>query len=1182
MRAPTYRVLNLLLGVALALVGSPDVRADDTEIFVSQSGAGTGVQPNILFVLDTSGSMGEDVVTQVPYDPATTYTGACDPTRVYWRSGSGNPPSCSFSNQWFAGTQMKCNAALLALNNAGYTPASYRARMWRNGFTSGTRIWDLMRDTEHNQPVECQADAGIHGNGVSLTALWARNGTASPNQWTSLPANQISWSSTNQYLFYKGNYLNWRENFSTIVQTRLEVVQNVATTLLQSITGVNVGLMRYSSNANAGCPNSQEIANQGISAEGGMVTYHVTDIDSGNARQEMIDTVNSYFPDGCTPLSETLYEAAQYFRGSNVDYGLTSEISPGNDFPSVAASRDPADTSQYLSPMAQSCQKNFIIYLTDGEPTADNGADDKIVGLPGWTSVLDANNNPLPSTAAGCGPTGAGRCLDELAEYLYDTDLSTGPTGLPGIQNVTSYWIGFGPDVSGSALLQATGARGGGAYYTAADTATLGEILTNIVTEIQNVNTTFTAPSVSVNAFNRTQTLEDLYVSVFHPAGSYRWPGNIKKYKLREGQIVDANDDPAVDPSTGFFIDTAQSYWSSGVDGSDVSLGGAASRQPANPTTRKVYTYLGANAALNNVANAFITANAAITGAMIGLTGATGEPTRVELMEWARGADVQDLDNDTDVIEARLDLGDPLHGQPAVVIYGGTQASPDVNDAVVYAPTNDGYLHAIDVLTGNERWAFIPPEMLGGLSGIYDNAPTANKHYGLDAEVRMLKFDVDQNGVVEPSEGDKVFLYFGMGRGGRNYYAIEVTDKDNPRFLWTRTPAQLGKLGETWSSVALTRVNVSGPVQNNQKLVLIFGAGYDNSQDNVDYNTDNIGNAIYMVDATSGNPLWSASDVGASTNVAAMTHSIPGGIAVIDFDGDTFADRLYASDTGGRVFRFDIFNGQPVASLVTGGMIADLGAAPLTAPRPRAESRRFYNAPDVALMKRRGKSPFYNIALGSGYRGHPLNSEIRDRFYSVRDYTPFIKLTQAAYASLNVVEDGDLIDVTDDATPTLPDDAPGWKIQLRIPNGWEGEKVLVESRTLDNKVFFTTYLPNSASANSCAAAAGAGTNRAYVISAYDGAPVIEQDGDASDLTVEDRWTNLNQGGIAPEVVFLFPDNGPPPPQDCVQGDTRPECKCVNDPQKCPPVVCLSGAEVLGACRDMNTRIKTFWLESGAN
>jgi type IV pilus assembly protein PilY1 len=294
---------------------------------------------------------------------------------------------------------------------------------------------------------------------------------------------------------------------------------------------------------------------------------------------------------------------------------------------------------------------------------------------------------------------------------------------------------------------------------------------------------------------------------------------------------------------------------------------------------------------------------------------------------------------------------------------------------------------------------------------------------------------------------------------------------------------------------------------------------------------------------------------------------------------------MYAADMGGRIFRFDIYNGAAVNSLVAGGLIADLGAASLTAPQPRSEARRFYNAPDVARIIRRGKSSFYSVAIGSGYRGHPLNAETHDRFYSIRDYSGDIKLTQANYNALTPILDGDLVDITDDATPTMADTAPGWKMELRLPGGWEGEKVLVESRTVDNKIFFTTYLPSAgASSNSCAASAGAGGNRAWVISAYDGSPVVEQDGDASDLTIDDRFTTLDQGGIAPEVVFLFPDDGVdgPPPQDCAAGDVRPECKCVLDPDKCPAVVCLSGVEVLGVCRELETRLKTYWNETGAN
>ena len=53
-----------------------------------------------------------------------------------------------------------------------------------------------------------------------------------------------------------------------------------------------------------------------------------------------------------------------------------------------------------------------------------------------------------------------------------------------------------------------------------------------------------------------------------------------------------------------------------------------------------------------------------------------------------------------------------------------------------------------------------------------------------------------------------------------------------------------------------------------------------------------------------------------------MNNSIPGRITVIDTNGDGFADRMYAGDMGGRVWRFDIINGSGASTLVTGGVIA--------------------------------------------------------------------------------------------------------------------------------------------------------------------------------------------------------------------------------------------------------------------
>ncbi len=75
--------------------------------------------------------------------------------------------------------------------------------------------------------------------------------------------------------------------------------------------------------------------------------------------------------------------------------------------------------------------------------------------------------------------------------------------------------------------------------------------LQSIFGDILQSGSTFVAPAVSVNAFNRTQSSNELYVSVFKPDDTLRWPGNVKKYGIRDGQIVDATGADAIDRPPG-------------------------------------------------------------------------------------------------------------------------------------------------------------------------------------------------------------------------------------------------------------------------------------------------------------------------------------------------------------------------------------------------------------------------------------------------------------------------------------------------------------------------------------------------------------------------------------------------------------------------------------------------------
>jgi type IV pilus assembly protein PilY1 len=1101
------------------------VLAQDTELFIGTTG-GAGIQPNILLIIDTSGSMDDQVLTQNTYDSATVYAGACSTSRVYWRSGTGNPPSCG-TTQYIDASYMVCQAAQDAFDaEAGrYTGTVAQYDSVRNGSGDTAFRWETLSTSRHTDYVECEDDDGVHGQNAASPEVYARD-NASPLMWTANQSLGVDWnaSPTNTtYTLYEGNYLNWYYG-PTSTARKIDIVKDVATDFVNSVNGVNIGLMRFND------------------TEGGPIIHAVEDI--ATSRSNLVTAIDGLDAGGWTPLSEVLYEAGLYYRGASVDYGNVQ--GPPNSVVGARSAASGPGYNVYNSPMDIPCQRNFIVLLTDGLPTQDTSADSKITGQPNYGTVVGGGS---------CNGTGDGRCLDEAAAYLYNADLV--PDGiLPDQQNVITYTIGFDTNFT---LLEDTAAAGGGEYYTADDTASLSTVLTNIVTSILDTQTTFSAPAVAVNSFNRTRNLNDLFVAVFQPSGNVHWPGNLKKYQLDPdtAEIVDVNGDPAVNLASGFFTDTSQSYWSPTVDGPNVTAGGAANALPL-PATRDLYTYLG-NANLTAAGNRVAVTNPAITAALLGI-GSPGDPTVAQLVSFARGTDVTDIDGDSNVVEPRNQMGDPLHARPVTFIYGGTTASPDLDDAVVFFATNDGYLHAIDPATGQEIWSFIPPDFLQDLVYLYNNESTANKHYGIDGSPVIQAHTVNGNGIIEPAAGETVRLYFGMRRGGTFYYALDITDKTAPRFLWRLDPNDLPGAGQSWSEPVPTRIQVDdGSGQNAERQVLVFGGGYDTSHDGLVSDPDVAGNAIYIVDSETGALLWHASDAGSNRDLPAMQYAIPGNIRVIDLDSDDFADRMYASDMGGQVWRFDIFNGAPLANLVTGGVMAQLGAAPNPAPGV-PESRRFYYAPDVALINDDDQI-FLHVGIGSGHRARPNQTTTQDRFYALRDYSPFTTRNQASYDAATPIVDTDLIDITDDVNTVVPAGAAGWRFELRTSGAWTGEKALSEARTFNNQVLFTTFEPGVVAGSSCTPRLG--TNRLYIIDVLTGRPVTNLDGsaDPDNLTESDRYREFN-GTLSSEVVFLFPS-----PTDPL---------CVGEACTPPPVACV---DLFCFETDfINVPLKTFWSQ----
>ncbi len=1133
------------MAVVVTLLATFPAVAEDIEIYQSGNLGTATVSPNILLILDNSGSMGEKLDITPVYDPDTDYSalgGNCfDPDKMYASVTSDVKCTAQFKDSSFLLSQNQCQRAKDAFAVTGMYNSVFA--QWN----STKNFWGLLKErTIAANYIECRPDQGVHGKGgadtyISLlgtSSAYTADATDSTTNWSTLESESLT--------LYTGNWMNYKvANLPMIESTRFEVMQLVMNNLLYSIDGVNIGLMNFNFH------------------QGGAIRFPISDIT--NNREALRTEINSWDPSTWTPLSETLYEAYLYFSGGAADYGIVGAVPFWDSSTSSVSSAfiDGDRSNNYQSPVDSNfgdCQKQFIIYLSDGEPTEDVDANTNIESLTGFVNTAGNKSECI-------GGNNDGACLDDLAGYMnnygFIADMGDGTTvptdpADPDAENITvnTFTVGFTSEL---ASLKNAAREGGGEYFTALNATELLTTLTSIITAINQVNTTFSSPAVSVNAFNRTVHRNELYFTLFKPETAPHWDGNFKRFKLAfiDGgipEIQDANNVAAVSAATGFFKEDATSFWTDPVDaplgdGRDTSLGGAASKffnGTPYSAGRKIYTDVRGTGILNETGNRVWRASPGVREAM-GWDGDTSDVGNTNyynnLVDWVRGIDVDDDDKDNSTTDARRVMGDPLHAQPALVQYGGTDSNPDIT---AYVATNDGLLHAISTRDGVEQFAFLPTELLPRMKALYENIG-GRKFYGLDGTVVPYIIDNDKDGIIEPGDGDKVYLYFGMRRGGSNIYALDVTDRDDPRLMWTIRggPDALGvgvpdtslgdysHLGQTWSKPSLRIIKLGG----NDVPVLIFGAGYDTDQDSVFVRTaDSIGQGIYIVNAMTGEPMWRMGpDAPADLTAVNMQYSIPSDVSAVDTDGDGLVDHLYVGDMGGQLWRVDINNtlGQTVSNIkniITGGRIADLADADIEG------NRRFYYPPSVAIDKDDNDKAYTALILTSGYRAHPTDKDVQDKIFMIRD-TP-VNGAPTTYETL--VVNNSRQDLYDATANIIGQGAVAAKETARISlnglDGWfvdldksVGEKGLTKALIFAGDVFLTTYVPYDGSTTTASCKPNEGSGYLYHFNLFDAKPVKNYDTivstDATALTKEDRRVKLDKGGIPADPTIITTKEG---------------------------------------------------------
>lgn len=503
------------------------------------------------------------------------------------------------------------------------------------------------------------------------------------------------------------------------------------------------------------------------------------------------------------------------------------------------------------------------------------------------------------------------------------------------------------------------------------------------------------------------------------PLRRERWPGNALAYDLAwsgpgfEGPtVVDHDGEAALDAATGLPRSGSRNLWSDTGD-TDWLTGGAAGRLPA-AAARHLFSNL-TTAPLTDPANRLDPDNPRLDRELLGL-GAHDTETPAEVIHWLR---------------ALRQLGDPGPAAPIVLRIGA-------DDGLVLIATQDGLLHALDLATGVEQWAFLPQELLARLAGLRRDEPTTLRSHGLDGAMLLHEHDPDQDGVIDPDAGEHRWLILGLGRGGSGYYALDLALPAEPRLLWTFDPS--GSTAESRPEPVVTRLSIADSGQSAGDWVVLLAGGYDRRFNLPAESTAGAGNRLSLVDATNGRLLWQAGsevDTDVTLGVGGFSSSLAAAPRALDLDGDGRLDRLYQLDIAGSLWRFDFASGAPVGQLARVRRIARLGTG----------AQRFFATPDASLTRLEGTLRL-TLAIGSGWLTRPRDTSTVDRAYVIFDREP--------PGSTRVLTESDLHDATAAEGP-MPTSAPGWF--LRLARHGSGEKVIGPTLTFDRALWLRTYQP---------------------------------------------------------------------------------------------------------------------------
>jgi type IV pilus assembly protein PilY1 len=1031
---------------------------------------GAGIRPNLMFILDDSGSMdfgylpdganypnacfGDKNFNRLAYDPARTYDPPVKP------DGSAYPNSDFYDalRDGFGGDSDRDLSKLEELN----TP------------------W-ITYTNDDKQQVTTKFYYSIGGNNANCSINFH-----DPSKFKII--TKISDIVAPAGVDARTNYANWYSYY----RTRMLTMRTAAGRAFANInpTRFRVGFSTIHSTS--------------VADGKGNGFLNIRDFDATGQKVDFFSLLYGSAPSGGTPLRSSLARAGRYYANKIKD--------------------QPVDPVQY------SCQRNYAILSTDGywNTDSENGSwNAKLDG--GKIGNQDGTDASPPVSRPQLDSLNKSTTLADVAMYYYRTDLRT-----PDLGNCSVVRDGVTVQVCQNDVAPIKTIPEDPNDWQHMNTITLGLGVSgslNYTSANYNLDTDKNSDFFKITNGTKVwpdpmdkedgDRIDDLWHAAVNAGGIYysaRNPTELSAGLAKALNSIDANKGSGTAAATSnlrpvegdravFIASYYSNYWdgdikaqtidpTTGVIESNVTWSARAQLATKTAANRKIYFY-DTTEATNLRSFEYSNLPAGKKAAFDNLCPASGDPklsqclnlsdvqkaaiTGGKVVSFLRGDRTNEAEpnstsplfryryNDTE--KYHNVLGDIVNSIPVYVkkpgfryvdsSYASFVKSMDKRKGVVYAGANDGMLHAFDASTGAELWAYVPSAVIPRLYKLADTNYATKHEYFVDGSPVV--------GDVKIGDEWRTILVGGLNAGGRAYYALDITNPDNPRALWEYTDTDLG-------------LSFGNPVisqTKSGKWVVLFSSGFNN----VDGGDGN--GHLYVLDAATGaNVAKLATYVG--TGSPAGTSATPSNLgrinAWVDDETLNMTEQVYGGDMQGNVWRFDIGDSSSsnwaavrLGSAVSGGLPQPITVKPELTEITSGAAK--YRLVSVGTGRYLGKEDVESKQVQSVYVFKDTGST--SGLGVLRNDPKMVEQTMESFtaASTNVT-------ARRIATSAAVNwgTASGWFIDFKLTGG---ERVDVEMQQQLTRLTVATNAPDP---NACSLSGASGSSWLYIFDLMTGAP----------------------------------------------------------------------------------------------